>query len=45
VADVRLARHRTEHVFRILKLGLLRTLPQRGKAATGAEPFTRRLTV
>jgi hypothetical protein len=31
--------------FRILKLGLLRTLPQRGKAATGAEPFARRLTV
>jgi len=31
--------------FRILKLGFLRTLPQHGKAATGAEPFARRLTV
>ncbi|MFM0498864.1 hypothetical protein [Paraburkholderia caffeinilytica] len=31
--------------FRTLKLGLLCTLPQYGKAATGAESFARRLTV
>jgi hypothetical protein len=31
--------------FRILKRRLLRTLPQHGKAATGTEPFARRLTV
>jgi hypothetical protein len=31
--------------FRILKLRLLHTLPRHGEAATGAEPFARRLTV
>ncbi|MFM0113974.1 hypothetical protein [Paraburkholderia nemoris] len=31
--------------FRILKQRFLRTLPQHGKAATGAELFARRLTV
>ncbi|MFL9993456.1 hypothetical protein PQR34_22700 [Paraburkholderia sediminicola] len=31
--------------FRILKLRFLRALRQHGKAATGAEPFARRLTV